>query len=132
MNVRRDELLELFRRRGTESKHAHLPRPAVLELDVQPVCVPEVTREAIAGTRAHRLNADLDPACTPGGPLLHTLRAGGEATVVHVPDSQCQWRGGLEVVPGKVLLNVTEINGLIQFTQLCKRGEISADATLSG
>ncbi len=97
---------------------------------MQPVCVPEVTREAIAGTRAHRLNADLDPACTPGGPLLHTLRAGGEATVVHVPDSQCQWREALEVVPGKVLLTVTEINGFMQFTQLWKRSEIGEDGTL--
>src|ERR1700691_3282598 len=130
MHIRRDELLELFRRRRAELKHAYLPRPALLELDVQPVRVPQVTREAITGTRAHRLDADLDPAGAPGGALLDTLRADGEAAVVHVPDRQPQRREALEVVPGKMLLAVAEIDGLVQFTQLRKRSEIGENGTL--
>src|ERR1700730_10075063 len=131
MNIRRDELLERFRRRVTESKHALLHCPAVLELDVQPVRVSEITHEAIPGTRAHRLDADLDPACAPGGPLLETLRAEGEATVVHVPDRQRQRREALEVVPAKRRLTITEIHSLAQLRELGQRCEVGKDCALS-
>ena len=128
MHIRSDELLELFRRRGAELKNAHLPRPAVQELDLQSVRVPEVTREAFPGTRAHRLDADLDPARASRGPLLDALRTEGEVTVIHVPDRQCQGREALEVVPAEVLLTITEIDGLVQFTQLRKRVKLAKTA----
>src|SRR5215475_1477761 len=116
MDIGRDELLELFRRRGGELKNGLLLCPFGGELHIQPVSVPEVADEPVPGAGTHCLDADLGPARSTPDAFLDTLRADGETAVVHIPHGQRERREALEVVPGEVLLAIAKVDDLAQLT----------------